>query len=64
MKHVSSILLLISMLLFLVAVYNKLVGQEGWILGYAAQGWWRCSMAFAVWAIAAKLVTPTCKAAE
>ena len=64
MKHVSGILLVISILLFLVAVYNKFAGQEGWLLGYSAQGWWRCSMAFAVWAIASKLVCPFSKADE
>jgi hypothetical protein len=64
MKNVSCVLLLISILLFLVAVYNKFAGQDGWLLGYSAQAWWRCSMAFAVWAIASKLVCPFSKSCE
>ena len=64
MKHVSWILLLISMLLCLVAVYSKLAGQDGWLLGYAPQSWWRCSMLLAVWAIASKIVCPFSKADE
>jgi hypothetical protein len=58
MKHMPWLLLLISMLLCLVAVYSKFVGHDGWILGIAAQSWWRVSLLVAVWAIASKFVCP------
>jgi hypothetical protein len=58
MKHVSWIVLLLSLLCFLVAVYNKFAGQDGWILGYVAQSWWRVAMYLAVFAIASRIACP------
>jgi len=64
MKYVPTVFLLLSVVLGLVAIYNKFVGQDGWLLGFAAQSWWRVSLTFAVWAIASKIVCPFSKADE
>jgi len=64
MRHVSWILVLISVLLGLVAIYGKFAGQDGWILGYAPQSWWRVSLLVAVWGIAHRFVCPFSSAKE
>ena len=64
MKHVPWIFLLVSVLLFFAGAYSKLAGRESWLLGYTASTWWRVSMSFAVWAIAAKIVCPFSKSDE
>ena len=64
MKHVPMVLVLISILICLVAVISKFAGQDGWILGFAPQSWWRVSMLVAVWAIASKLVCPISNAEQ
>jgi hypothetical protein len=56
------VLILISMLLCLVAVYSKLAGYDNWILGFAPQSWWRFSLLVAVWGIASKFVCPWAEA--
>jgi hypothetical protein len=56
MKMVPWVLLGISVVLFIICVYSKFAGPEGWVLGYAPKGWWRAAMAGAVYAIAFKLL--------
>ncbi len=58
MKHVSWIILLLSAIVFLVAVYSKFAGHDGWMLGFAPQSWWRLSLWLAVFAIASKMTCP------
>ena len=64
MKHVSWVILLLSAIILLVAVYSKFAGQESWVLGFAPQSWWRVSLWLAVFAIGSKMVCPFTKAGE
>jgi succinate dehydrogenase hydrophobic anchor subunit len=61
MKHVSWIIMLLSAIVFLVAVYSKFAGHDSWILGFAPQSWWRLSLWLAVFAIAHKMTCPFIK---
>jgi hypothetical protein len=47
--------MLLSAIIFLVAVWSKFAGQDGWILGFAPQSWWRVSLWMAVFAIAHRM---------
>jgi hypothetical protein len=64
MKHLPWLLFLISVLLCLIAVINKFIGHDSWILGFAPQSWWRVSLLVAVWAIASRFVCPWAEAKE
>jgi hypothetical protein len=56
MRMVCWILLGLSMLLFLIGVYSKFAGVEGYVMGFVPVAWWRAAMALAIYSIAFKMV--------
>jgi hypothetical protein len=56
MKRACWTLFAVSVVLFLAAVYSKLMGPAHFLFGYPAVSWWRSAMALAIYAMALKIV--------
>jgi hypothetical protein len=56
MKRACWTLFAVSVVLFLAAVYSKLLGPDHFVFGYTAISWWRSAMALAIYAMALKIV--------
>ncbi len=56
MKNACWTLFAVSVVLFLAAVYSKVMGPGHFLFGYPAVSWWRASMAVVIYAMAFKIV--------
>jgi len=57
MKNVCWALFGFSVLLLLIGVYSKFVGQGSWVMDFPPVAWWRASMAAVIYSIALALIT-------
>ena len=57
MKNVCWALFCFSVLLLLIGVYSKFVGQDSWVMDFPPVAWWRASMAAVIYSIALALIT-------
>jgi len=57
MKNACWALFGFSILLLLIGVYSKFVGQDSWVMGFQPVAWWRASMAAVMYAMALALIT-------
>ena len=56
MKRACWTLFAVSVVLFLAAVYSKLLGPDHFVFGYPAISWWRSSIALVIYAMALKIL--------
>ncbi len=57
MKNVCWTLFAVSVVLFLGAIYSKLMGPAHFLFGYSAVSWWRASMALVIYALGFKILS-------
>jgi len=62
MRMVCWVLLGLSVILFLLGVYSKLVGPGSQAFGFLPIAWWRAAMALAIYSIAFKMLHENGKA--